>query len=146
MPDQSVHDPRSSVLPEVGDPAGSDETELLRTLPGLAYRSPEWFERETKAIFHREWFLVGRAEALEAPGDYVHVDVAGERLLVVRTRTGDLRAFHDVCRHRGSRLVLDAPPVGEDGGAAHGVSKVPSAVRTTRGRTGSTASSGSRRS
>jgi phenylpropionate dioxygenase-like ring-hydroxylating dioxygenase large terminal subunit len=120
MPDQRVHDPRSSVLPEVVDAAGSDEIELLHTLPGLAYRSPEWFERETEAIFHREWFLVGRAEALEAPGDYVHVDVAGERLLVVRTRTGDLRAFHDVCRHRGSRLVLDAPPVGEDAGAAHG--------------------------
>src|SRR5262249_11250560 len=73
-----------------------------------------------EAIFHREWFLVGRAEALRIPGEYLHVDVAGERLLVVRTRDGGLRAFHDVCRHRGSRLVLDTPPDGADPGTAHG--------------------------
>jgi Rieske 2Fe-2S family protein len=97
-----------------------DETELLRTLPGTAYRSPGWFELETDAIFHREWFLVGRAEALRVAGDYLHVDVAGERLLVVRTREGVLRAFHDVCRHRGSRLLLDIPPVGGDACVAHG--------------------------
>jgi glycine betaine catabolism A len=96
------------------------ETELLRTLPGNAYRSPAWFGRETNAIFHREWFLVGRVEALRVPGDYLHVDVAGERLLVVRTRSGDIRAYHDVCRHRGSRLVLDHPPTGGDAGVAHG--------------------------
>jgi phenylpropionate dioxygenase-like ring-hydroxylating dioxygenase large terminal subunit len=99
---------------------GADETELLRTLPGSAYRSPAWFERETDVIFHRDWFLVGREEALQIPGDYLHVDVAGERLLVVRNRDGDLRAFHDVCRHRGSRLVLDRPPIGGDAGVAHG--------------------------
>jgi phenylpropionate dioxygenase-like ring-hydroxylating dioxygenase large terminal subunit len=96
------------------------ETELLRTLPGTAYRSPAWFEREVEAIFHREWFLVGRAEALLATGEYLHVDVAGERLLIVRTRQGDLRAYHDVCRHRGSRLVLDPPPTSEGAGIAHG--------------------------
>src|SRR5919201_4194268 len=96
------------------------ETGMLRTLPGTAYRSTPWFEHETEAIFHREWFLVGRAEALGGPGDYLHVDVAGERLLVVGTRGGELRAFHDVCRHRGSRLVLDEPPPCADAGVAHG--------------------------
>src|SRR5215470_6543027 len=100
--------------------SGIDGTPLLRTLPGTAYRSPAWFERETDAIFHREWFLVGRAEALESPGDYLHVEIAGERLLVVRTRAGDLRGLHDVCRHRGSRLVLDEPPIGGSADAAHG--------------------------
>jgi len=99
---------------------GPTETELLRTLPAVVYRSPEWFAREVEAIFHREWFLVGRAEALAAPGDYLHVDVAGERLLLLRTRTGELRAFHDVCRHRGSRLVVDAPPSNAAVGVAHG--------------------------
>jgi len=92
----------------------------MRTLPGEAYRSAEWFARETEAIFHREWFLVGRAEALRSSGDYFHVDVAGERLLVVRGRDGDLRALHDVCRHRGSRLVLEHPPTTAEPSAAHG--------------------------
>jgi len=66
------------------------ETRMQQTLPGAAYRSAAWFERETDAIFHREWFLVGRAEALRCPGDYLHVDVAGERMLIVRTRAGAL--------------------------------------------------------
>ena len=103
-------------LERAGDPA---DTPLLRTLPAAAYRSSGSFERETEAIFYREWFLVGREEALRVPGEYLHVDVAGERLLIVRTRAGELRAFHDVCRHRGSRLVLDDPPV-LDACVAHG--------------------------
>jgi phenylpropionate dioxygenase-like ring-hydroxylating dioxygenase large terminal subunit len=59
-------------------------TELMRTLPASAYRSPEHHAREVERIFHREWFAVGRAERLGAGGDYLHVDVAGERVLVVR--------------------------------------------------------------
>jgi Rieske 2Fe-2S family protein len=88
-------------------------TELLRTLPAEAYRSPAHHRREVERLFHREWFAVGRVEDLAAPGDYLHVDVAGERLLLVRDRAGGLHGFHDVCRHRGSRLVLDPPPAGE---------------------------------
>ncbi len=89
-------------------------TELMRTLPAEAYRSPEHHRLEVRRIFHREWFVVGRADAIAGPGDYLHVDVAGERVLIVRGRDGGLRGFHDVCRHRGSRLVLDPPPVGDD--------------------------------
>ncbi|HSL98332.1 MAG TPA: aromatic ring-hydroxylating dioxygenase subunit alpha [Candidatus Deferrimicrobiaceae bacterium] len=79
------------------------------SLPKAAYVAEDFFERERDGIFFREWFCVGRAETLRAAGDYLHVDVAGERILVVRTRAGDLRAHYDVCRHRGSRLVLDPP-------------------------------------
>jgi Rieske 2Fe-2S family protein len=89
-------------------------TELMRTLPASAYRSPEHHAREIERIFHRGWFAVGRAERLGAAGDYLHVDVAGERVLVVRDRDGALRGFHDVCRHRGSRLVLEPPAGGAD--------------------------------
>jgi Rieske 2Fe-2S family protein len=88
-------------------------TELLRTLPAEAYRSPEHHGREVERIFHRTWFAAGRAEDLAAPGDYLHVEVAGERLLLVRDRDGEVRGFHDVCRHRGSRLVLDPPAMGD---------------------------------
>jgi phenylpropionate dioxygenase-like ring-hydroxylating dioxygenase large terminal subunit len=51
----------------------------------------------------------GRAEEVPDAGDYLVLDVTGESVLVVRTRTGALRAFFNVCRHRGCRLVLDAP-------------------------------------
>jgi phenylpropionate dioxygenase-like ring-hydroxylating dioxygenase large terminal subunit len=84
-------------------------TEMMRTLPRAAYLSPEHFARESERIFHREWFMAGREEAIPGPGEYLRVGVAGESVLVVRTRSGDLRGFYNVCRHRGSQLVMDEP-------------------------------------
>ncbi len=84
----------------------------MRTLPGSAYRSAGQFELERDRIFHRDWFLVGREEAIAGAGDYLHADVAGESVLVVRTRAGELRGFFNVCRHRGSQLVMDEPAAG----------------------------------
>jgi Rieske 2Fe-2S family protein len=88
-------------------PAIDPPTELMRTLPGSAYLSDEQFARETERILHRDWFLVGREEALGAVGACVRVDVAGESVLIVRTRTGELRGFYNVCRHRGAQLIDD---------------------------------------
>jgi Rieske 2Fe-2S family protein len=79
---------------------------LEPTLPREAYVSPASFERERELIFAREWMLVGREESIPAEGDYLEVDVAGESLLVVRGEGGVLRAFFNVCRHRGCALVL----------------------------------------
>jgi Rieske 2Fe-2S family protein len=81
--------------------------ELQRTLPQAAYVSREAFDSEREAIFAREWMCVGRDEHVASPGDYLLVRPAGESVLVVRTRGGDLRAFHNLCRHRGSQLVFD---------------------------------------
>jgi len=80
---------------------------LERTLPRAAYLSPEVFDEERERIFWRQWFVVGREEEVAAPGDYVVKDVAGESILVVRTRSGALAAHYNVCRHRGSQLVPD---------------------------------------
>jgi Rieske 2Fe-2S family protein len=86
-------------------------TAIEPSLPRRAYLDPAFHDAERAAIWHRELVLVGREESLAAAGDYLHVDLAGERILVVRTRTGELRAHVDLCRHRGSRLVLDPPAV-----------------------------------
>ncbi|HWO70604.1 MAG TPA: aromatic ring-hydroxylating dioxygenase subunit alpha [Actinomycetota bacterium] len=83
---------------------------LERTLPREAYVSEAFHELERERIFRAEWLCVGREEALERPGEFLVVEPIGERLIVVRGKDGRLRAFHDVCRHRGSRLVLDDPP------------------------------------
>ncbi len=79
-------------------------TRTVRTLPGRDYHAPEVFERERERVFHREWFYVGRAETVAGPGEYLSTDVVGEPILVVRDREGSLRAFYNVCRHRGSEL------------------------------------------
>jgi len=78
---------------------------MERTLGREFYFSDEIFGREKERIFCREWFCAGREEELPAPGDYLVLEVAGESVLVVRTREGTLAAHYNVCRHRGSRLV-----------------------------------------
>src|SRR3712207_9246888 len=82
-----------------------------RSLPRTAYLDADHFDRERDRIFHREWFAVGRDEALREPGDFLHVDVAGESVIVVRGRDDRLHGHLNLCRHRGSRLTMsDATP------------------------------------
>lgn len=79
---------------------------LERTLPRDAYVSETFFAREKERLFFGEWFCVGRAEEAPDPGDYVVYDIAGESMLLVRGKDEELRAFFNVCRHRGSQLVM----------------------------------------
>lgn len=71
------------------------------------YWSAEVHAVERQAIFGREWLCVGSAHAVAAPGSYVADEVAGWPVLVVRGGDGQLRAFHNVCRHRAGPLVDD---------------------------------------
>ena len=82
--------------------------QLERTLPTPWYRSADIFRIEKERIFCREWLAVCREEQLPLPGDNQVLDVLGESVLLVRNREGQLRAFYNVCRHRGSRLCRAA--------------------------------------
>jgi Rieske 2Fe-2S family protein len=78
------------------------------TLPGRYFYDPDIYAREQECIFGQMWTCVGRADALPAPGDFQTVELAGESVLIVRGRDGELRAFLNVCRHRGARLRLES--------------------------------------
>lgn len=82
--------------------------QLERSLPTLWYRDPAIFEIEKERIFCREWIGVCREDEIAKPGDHRVLDVLGESILVVRNRDGCLRAFYNVCRHRGARLCRAA--------------------------------------
>jgi Rieske 2Fe-2S family protein len=75
-----------------------------RTMPGRYYTSPEVFTEEGDRIFARSWICVGRAASLAEPGAYQLTGVGGESVIVLRDKSGVLRAFYNVCRHRGTRL------------------------------------------
>lgn len=82
---------------------------LEATLPSSWYRRDDIFALEREHIFHREWVCIGRAEDLAQPGDHLVADVLGQSILIVRNSAGKLRAFYNVCRHRGARLcAVDA--------------------------------------
>jgi Rieske 2Fe-2S family protein len=82
----------------------SNSTGLQKSLPSSWYLSDDIFAREKERIFFREWFCAGREEQLPNPGDSLILDVAGESVLVVRTKQRQLKAHYNVCRHRGARL------------------------------------------
>ncbi len=71
------------------------------------YISPEYFELERERIFRRVWLNVGRVEEIPQPGDYFVQDlaVANTSILVIRGQDGVVRAFHNVCKHRGNKVV-----------------------------------------
>lgn len=75
-----------------------------RTLPGRYYTSPEIFADEAERVFSERWICVGRAGAIAERGAYVVASVGGESVIVLRDQSGELRAFYNVCRHRGTRL------------------------------------------
>jgi Rieske 2Fe-2S family protein len=77
---------------------------LRPTLPGRHYTDPAAFAEEQARIFESMWFAVARAGELSRPGQYVTKQVGTESVVVVRGRDGRLRAFLNVCRHRGARL------------------------------------------
>ena len=79
--------------------------QLKPALPARCYGDPDFFRAEAAGIFHQQWFCVGREDQLPTRGDCLHVSVAGESVIVVRGKDEKLRAFYNVCRHRGSRLV-----------------------------------------
>lgn len=87
--------------------------ELLRarrpgfTLPGELYTSREALDADLEVFFHKHWIVVGFEADVPEPGDVRAVDVGNASLIVVRDDDGVVRAFHNVCRHRGSRLMLD---------------------------------------
>ncbi|MBZ6194835.1 aromatic ring-hydroxylating dioxygenase subunit alpha [Streptomyces olivaceus] len=80
---------------------------LIATLPGRYYTDPEVFRQEQRHVFETMWFCAVRAADLERPGAFRTVQVGRENVLVTRTRTGGLRAFLNICRHRGARLCLE---------------------------------------
>nr|MBA3584463.1 aromatic ring-hydroxylating dioxygenase subunit alpha [Gemmatimonadota bacterium] len=73
-------------------------------LPGRYYASDGIFAEERERIFVRRWVCAGRESRVAEPGEYMVVPVAGESIVVLRDERGAPRAFHNICRHRGTRL------------------------------------------
>ena len=74
-------------------------------LPAHHYVTQDSFALERERVFWRTWQVVGATSSVADPGQYLAVDLAGAGVVVVRDQQGVLRAFRNVCRHRGSPLV-----------------------------------------
>ncbi len=74
-------------------------------LPSAAYTSGDFFALENDRLFRNAWVFVAFAHELAKPGDAIPVTVADRPVLIVRNGAGELKAFHNVCRHRCLQLV-----------------------------------------
>ena len=88
------------ILPAADDGAMS--------LPAWIYRDPEFFELEKKLIFRSSWQLVCHVNDVPRCGDYHTFEFLGQGAIVLRAEDGEVRSFHNACRHRAARL-LDGP-------------------------------------
>lgn len=89
------------------------EALIARQRPGFTleqafYVDPAIFARDVERVVRRQWLFIDHASQLQAPGDYLLYEIAGESIIVLRATDGKIRAFYNVCRHRGSRICTEA--------------------------------------
>ena len=84
---------------------GVKPSEAKQVLPVEAYTSQEWFDREQKELFSRVWTFACTMDDVKNPGDYKTVQVGLYPMVIVHGHDGEVRAFHNICRHRGSQLL-----------------------------------------
>ncbi|MFY9240915.1 MAG: aromatic ring-hydroxylating dioxygenase subunit alpha [Roseovarius sp.] len=83
----------------------SAEAETSYTLPAEMYHSKQTLEDEASAIFMRSWMYAAHISELAEPGQYVTLEILDQRLYVIRTKAGEIKAFFNVCQHRGHSLL-----------------------------------------
>ena len=105
-----------TALPQRQPMASENAEAPAETLPGWTYGNAEFYELEKRNLVLANWQVVGHVGELRKPGDYITLDIMGERGFVMRGDDGALRAFHNVCRHRAAAVVR-----GDTGNCGHAV-------------------------
>ena len=88
------HSPETSPIP-------------IRNFTKDRYLSPDWMERERQSLWAKTWLVAGLACDVAAPGQFITFEIGAENLLIARGADGQLRAMHNACTHRGTRLVTE---------------------------------------
>ena len=78
-----------------------------KTLPQEFYTNENIFSEEMKRIYHNQWLLVDHISRIPDPGDYFLFDAGKESIIIIRGKDSQIRAFYNVCTHRGSRICLE---------------------------------------
>ncbi|ELY55701.1 aromatic ring-hydroxylating oxygenase subunit alpha [Natronococcus jeotgali] len=96
--------------------ASEDGTERSNAVSARRLTGPGSLEREKEAVFGRYWVYVGHADSIPEPGQFFTRNVGDRQLIVVRGHDDEVKAFDNVCAHRGSKMVEDTPMTDPGGG------------------------------
>lgn len=77
-------------------------------LPGYFFKNDEIFRTEMKYIFHKKWLFAGHTLELPEIGNYITLNVGLCPIVIIRSKNGEIKAYHNVCRHRGLKLFEDS--------------------------------------
>lgn len=86
-----------------------DITEETNALPANYFTDPEVWEMEKEKVFSKYWVYAGHANCIKEPGEYFTRTVGDKQIILVRDHDDEVRAFFNVCAHRGSKMVEDTP-------------------------------------
>ena len=106
----SKEDNRSKIIALIGEEGLAQAfapIEDASGLPNAAYWSDEWLALEQEHCFRRAWVFAGATAELPEPGDLKPIDIGGAPLIILRDQDDKIRGFHNVCRHRGAKLVTE---------------------------------------
>jgi phenylpropionate dioxygenase-like ring-hydroxylating dioxygenase large terminal subunit len=110
----------TDTMPAPGVPLGVPRTKApepqlsTKNMTGERYWSREFMQREWDHLWTKTWLIVGRADQVREAGEYFTKEIGRESVLVTHGSDSRIRAFYNVCQHRGNRLV------NAEGGALHG--------------------------
>ena len=82
-------------------------TDVARGLPGRAYTDPGFWALECRDYFASRWMACTHASEISEPGDVIPISIGGYELVVTRDLQGAVHAFHNICAHRGMRVVSE---------------------------------------
>jgi len=77
-------------------------------LEGQLYSDPDVYQEDLDQIWHKEWIFAGHTIEINKPGEYLTVQIGNYPVVIVRDDNGEVRAFHNACRHRGSRICAES--------------------------------------
>jgi hypothetical protein len=101
---KSGADGRTSPVPGTPHEKADDPDLGTAVIDQRRYTSPAFMRLEWERLWTKVWLIAGRALDISNPGDYVATEIGPESILVVRQAGGGVRAFYNVCQHRGNRL------------------------------------------
>lgn len=85
----------------------NSDADQAYTLPSRFFYDPEIFQAEKQNIFMKSWHMVCHESEIAEPGQFIRQDIFEQSVIAVRGQDGQVRAFHNVCQHRGNRLFQD---------------------------------------